>query len=273
MGRASATGHEADATGSAPAPAAALLAAILETAEDGIVGLAPDRTIAFANQAAARYFGRPAADMVGERAEALFPADQRPTVAGLLERVSAGDRVRQYETEVLRGDGMPVPLALSLSPVAAGTGPPGAVLVARDITEQRLAQAALAEVEARVRASEALAHVGSWLWDLRTGVVQWSDELHRIHGVDPLDFGGTLEAHLAVVHPDDRAALRAAMDEAVASGRGCDTSYRIVRPDARVRTLHARAEVTTGSGGAVVGLRGIGRDVTAEASGGISPAR
>jgi PAS domain-containing protein len=77
MRRASATGHQADATGSAPAPAAALLAAILETAEDGIVGLAPDRTIVFANQAAARYFGRPAADMVGERAEALFPADQR----------------------------------------------------------------------------------------------------------------------------------------------------------------------------------------------------
>ena len=43
---------------------------------------------------------------------------------------------------------------------------------------------------------EALAHIGSWLWDLRTGAVQWSAEFHRIHGVDPLDFDGTFESHL-----------------------------------------------------------------------------
>jgi PAS domain-containing protein len=82
------------------------------------------------------------------------------------------------------------------------------VIVARDIPEQRLAQASLAEIETRVRESEALASVGSWLWDRRTGAVQWSDEFHSIHGVEPLDFDGTIEAHLRTIHPDDRDRVR-----------------------------------------------------------------
>lgn len=68
------------------------------------------------------------------------------------------------------------------------------VAVVRDITEQRLARAILAEVEFRLREGEALSHIGSWLWDLRTGAVQWSTEFHRIHGVDPFDFDGTFDS-------------------------------------------------------------------------------
>jgi PAS domain-containing protein len=175
----------------------------------------------------------------------------------------AGDRVDHLETEILRKDGMPVPISLSLCPVLGDDGTPAAtVLIARDITEQRLAQASLAEIEARIRESEALANVGSWLWDLRTGTVQWSDEFHRIHSVDPLVFDGTLDAHLRTVHEDDRELVSDAMEMSVGSGRAFELEYRIVRPNDEVRVLHARAQPMIGSDGAVVGLRGIGQDIT-----------
>ena len=77
----------------------------------------------------------------------------------------------------------------------------GWVVVARDVTEQHLAQATLAEIDARLEEAEALSHVGSWLWDLRTGAVQWSAEFHRIHGVDPLDFAGTFDAYMGRIMP------------------------------------------------------------------------
>jgi PAS domain-containing protein len=48
----------------------------------------------------------------------------------------------------------------------------------------------------------------------------------------------------------------------VKSGRAVDQEYRIVRPDEEVRRLHTRAEPTIDSAGTVVGLRGIGQDVT-----------
>ncbi len=90
-----------------------------------------------------------------------------------------------------------------------------------------------------MRESEAMANVGSWLWDRRTGTVQWSDEFHSIHGVEPLDFDGTVEAHLGAIHPDDRERVRAAMEESVGSDRAFEGEYRIVRPNHEVRVVHA----------------------------------
>ena len=179
-----------------------LLAAILETTDDAVFSHDAGGRVTTWNQAAERLFGHTVDEMIGRPCIELFAEHLRDEIEIVLETVLAGDRVTHFETEILRNDGMPVPISLSLCPVFDGHAMPMAtVLVARDITEQRLAQATLAEVEARIRASEALANVGSWLWDRRTDTVQWSDEFHRIHGVGPRDFDGTLDAHLATVYP------------------------------------------------------------------------
>ena len=139
----------------------------------------------------------------------------------------------------------------------------GTVSIAQDITEKRLAQATLAEVEARLKGGEAQAHVGRWLWDVGTGAVQWSDELHRIHGVDPLDFAGTFEAHVGCAPPRrPRPHPGGDGEPRWRSGRPFEDEYRIVRPDGEERWIYVRAEPTLSSAGVVVGLRGIGQDVS-----------
>jgi PAS domain S-box-containing protein len=161
---------------------------------------------------------------------------------------------------------MPVPIALSVSPVIDGSGTfTGAVGVAQELTEIRLAQAALAEVEQRFREWEALAHVGRWLWDVGTDAMQWSDELHHMHGVDPLAFEGTLAAHLGVIHADDRERVRSLMEGAVASSQPFEDEYRVVGSAGNVRWFAMRAEPAVGSSGDVVGLRGVSQDITINA--------
>ena len=216
------------------------------------------------NHTAERLFGYPADEILGEPCGTLFPDHVRAELQRLIDAVMAGDRVKHFETEIMRKDGMPMPISLSLCPVLDDDGVPVAsVLIARDITEQRLAQATLAEVEARVRESEALAHVGAGCGTCGPGAVQWSDEFHRIHGVDPLDFDGTFESHLAARPPRrPRAGAARRSSESVASGRPFEEEYRVVRPDGEVRVVHARAQPTIGSAGTVLGLRGIGQDVT-----------
>lgn len=59
-------------------------------------------------------------------------------------------------------------------------------MVARDVTEQRPAQAALAEVDARLRDSDVVVHVGSWLRERRTDVVQWKPRMADSSLVVPL---------------------------------------------------------------------------------------
>jgi PAS domain S-box-containing protein len=215
------------------------------------------------NRSAERIFGYPAGEVLGERLSTLLPEHLRDELEAMLSTMQAGDHLRHFETEVVRKDGMPVPISLSVCPVLeADPHAVASVAIARDLTEQRLAQATFAEIETRVRESEAMAHVGSWLWDVRTGAVQWSDEFHRIHGVDPLEFEGTFAAHLDRVHPDDRERVVQELRESVAASRPFEAEYRVVRPSGAVRSLRARAQPTIGSDGTVTGLRGIGQDVT-----------
>jgi PAS domain S-box-containing protein len=241
----------------------AILEAFVETSEDAVFSQNPEGEITTWNRSSERIFGYPRDEILGQPSTILFPEHLQSETQQVFDTVVAGDRVDHYETEIKRKDGMPIPISLSLCPLFHTHGRlMASVLIARDVTEQRLAQATLAEIETRIREGEALAHVGSWLWDVRTGTVQWTDELHRIHGVDPLDFEGTLDAHIDRIHAEDQARVWRGLAEAVASGRPFEDEYRIIRPGGELRWVYARAEPTVGSAGDVVGLRGIGQDVT-----------
>jgi PAS domain S-box-containing protein len=255
--------HAVNGREAAPLLRVPVLEAFVDAASDGMCSHDRGRRIASWNRSAERIFGYAEAEAVGQLPTLLFPPHLHAQVERIFDTVFAGDRVEQVEIEARRRQGLPVPISLSVLPVLDDAGTPqGAVTLARDITEQRLGQAVLAETEARLREGEALAHIGRWLWDVSMGAVQWSDELHRIHGVDPLEFEGTFEAHVRYVHPDDRDRVRAALAAALTSGRSFEDEYRIVRPDGKTRWIYSRAEPTIGSDERVVGLRGLGHDVT-----------
>lgn len=241
----------------------ALLDAVIEMCDDAIFTCDVQMAVTTWSATAERLFGRPAAAVLGGPFATLFSRHLREEVESVFANVIKGDRVRHFETEVSRPDGMPLPVSLSLCPVLdTGHQPVGAVVIARDVTEQHLVQATLAEIDARTGEGEALAHIGSWLWDVRTGTVQWSAEFYRILGVDPLEFDGTFESHLGLIHPEDRDHVRAAMVQSVESGRPFNGEYRVVRPDQEIHIVQVRAQPTFGSTGKSVGLRGIGQDVT-----------
>jgi PAS domain S-box-containing protein len=241
----------------------AVVGAIVDMSDDAIFTCDMSGRVVSWSAAAERLFGRTSDDTLDGRLEVFFPGHLSHEVEAVLATVLAGDRIRHFETEIVRPDGMPLPVSLSLCPLwDASDVPIGSVVIARDVTEQRLAQATLAEVDARMAEGEALAHIGSWLWDLRTGAVQWSAEFHRIHGVDPLDFDGTFECYLGLIHSDDREFVRAAMVQSVESGRPFNREYRVIRPRETVRVVQVKGQPTFGSAGTAVGLRGIGQDVT-----------
>ena len=231
------------------------LAAVVQSCNDAVYSVDRNGGITAWNPAATALFGHRAADVLGWRGTRLFPEDRWTEQEAVLRRVLAGEALGHVETDILRNDGSTVPALLTVSPIEDGRGRVvGASVIARDITEQRLALATLADSEQRLRESQALAHVGSWVVDLATGVVQWSEELHRIHGVDPTEFEGTVEAALAFMHPEDRPAE---LPRTAVEGE-----FRIVRPDGTVRWLFSRGEAVVDARGAVIGMRGICQDVT-----------
>ena len=254
-----------DVSGERAEEARSLLVAVLESTPDAIFTLDTQGVIQSWNHGAERLYGYAPHQAIGLPGTSLFPAGQHEEAGMAFECVLAGEPVQLFETEARRDDAVLVPVSLNLWPVANRAGVVvGVSVIARNLTDERLAQSALAESEVRLKESESLVHVGGWVWDVGTGAVQWSEELHRIHGLDPARFAGTIEAHLELVHPADRQRVRAAMTAAVSLHQPLETEYRIVRPDGSVRHLYARAEVALAPSDAVVvaGLRGICQDVT-----------
>ena len=241
----------------------AVLRAVTEFSDDAIFTCDPDWRITSWSAPTARLFGLAPGDALGQPFAMLFPDHLQPEVHAVRVRVAAGEEIRHLETEMLRADGLEMPVSLSICPIGdAVTLSRTLVMIVRDVTERVLAQATLASVEGRLREGEALAHLGSWMWDRRTGVVQWSEEYYRIHGVEPLDFDGTLDSFLAAIHDEDRDRMRHIMEASAASGTSLEAEYRALHPDGRVRLVRVRAEPTFGSAGTAVGLSGVGQDIT-----------
>jgi PAS domain S-box-containing protein len=241
------------------------LAALLEALNDAVYTLDLRAVIRTWNPGAERLYGYRRHEAVGLPGLSLVPESRHDDARMAIDCVLAGEPVQLYEIDGRRKDGLLVPVAIDLWPIRSRSGEVvGVSVIACDLTEQNLAEAALAESVVRLRESESLAHVGGWVWDIPTGAVQWSEELHRIHGLDPAGFAGTLDAHLALVHPYDREPVLKAMEAAVTAPHPFEMEYRIVRPNGEVRWLYARAEVALAASDAVsvAGLRGICQDIT-----------
>jgi PAS domain S-box-containing protein len=106
----------------------------------------------------------------------------------------------------------------------------------QDVTESRLAENALRQGEALLTQAEAVSETGSFLWDLESGDIRWSDELYRIFEFEPHSLI-TLARIAECVHPDDRSAMEEMIGRAHA---GLDSEYfhRICLSGGSVRYLH-----------------------------------
>ena len=119
--------------------------------------------------------------------------------------------------------------------------------------------------EARLAESERVAGLGSWEFVPQTGELTYSPGLLHLAGLPP----DTLltEADLArLVHPEDRAAVAAAIAECASAGLArCE--FRLRRRDGSVRTLTTQGEAVPGRAGEPLYLRGAVLDVTEQREG------
>lgn len=129
------------------------------------------------------------------------------------------------------------------------------------LLERQTAEEKLRMGEAQLAEAQALAHVGSWNWDVSSDEVAWSDELFHIFGLEPQGRRIGYRDFLEAVHPDDRPLVDAAVVSAFESGEPFVFEHRAVRPDGTVRWLQARGQVVM-EGGRPVRMFGTGQDVT-----------
>lgn len=103
--------------------------------------------------------------------------------------------------------------------------------------------------------------LGTWQWDLRTGAVIWDNDLERLFGLVPETFGGTIDAWIALLHPDDREQALCAIDDAVRTTQPFAFEHRCVWPDGTQHWLEGIGEPLLDADGTVVGAVGVAADI------------
>jgi PAS domain S-box-containing protein len=129
----------------------------------------------------------------------------------------------------------------------------------QDITDRKRAEEALQQTQVYLREGQRLAHMGSWAFN--DSGLYWSDELYQIFGLDPGNGAPTVEQHLAIIHPQDRASMAETIETMFNQHCGCDVTKRILRPDGQVRYVRCVA-IPVIEQGVFKGLRGTAMDVT-----------
>jgi PAS domain S-box-containing protein len=120
----------------------------------------------------------------------------------------------------------------------------------------------LREYAERMREAERIAHFGVFRWELTTGRVRWSDELHRIYGLKPGEFAGTPEAFIAFLHPDDQERIWENVERSIQTRQPFVFEERIIRADSQERVLLSRGCPVVGADGEVAAVVGVCHDVT-----------
>jgi PAS domain S-box-containing protein len=129
------------------------------------------------------------------------------------------------------------------------------------IENARLHRAVL-DQENEIRLSHAAAHMGSWSWELDTHRIYWSEEFKALHGLKP-DAEPSEEAGYELVHPDDRAASRAAFWATIESdATTLHSEHRALTPDGRVLWLQVRGRIHRDAAGHAKRVAGLIIDVT-----------
>ena len=123
-----------------------LLAAIVDSSDDAIISKNLDGVMTSWNKGAERLFGYTAEEAIGQHITLIIPPDRRDEEKDILARLKRGERVDHFETVRIRKDRTLLDISLTISPVKDAAGcVVGASKVARDITERRQVEQALAE--------------------------------------------------------------------------------------------------------------------------------
>jgi PAS domain S-box-containing protein len=196
------------------------LAAIVASSDDAILSKDLNGVVRSFNAAAERLFGYTAEEMIGRPITVLIPADRQAEETEILARLRRGERIDHFETVRISRDGRLLDISLSVSPIRDESGTiVGAAKIARDITEQKRAAAALAAQREWYRVT--LASIGDAVIasDPEGRVTFMNDVAKRLTAWNPADaVGKPLGEVFRIINEETRAPVENPAEKVLHSG-------------------------------------------------------
>jgi PAS domain S-box-containing protein len=132
-----------------------------------------------------------------------------------------------------------------------------------DISERRIAEEKLRENESRLREAQNLAHLGFWLWDIKTGNVEWSEEVFKIFCLDPETFKPQINSILELSPwPEENQRDKELISRAIESQNPGTYEQRFMRPDKSIGYYYSTFRGTYDEKGDLISIVGTILDIT-----------
>ncbi len=106
------------------------------------------------------------------------------------------------------------------------------------------------------------AKMGTWEWTLKTNKVRWSAHVHEIFGKSQKEFGGTYDAYLQLIYPEDKPNVVKAIEHSLACLKGYFVQHRVILSDGKLQWIEAIGNVVLNKSGQQVKLIGTVQDIT-----------
>ncbi|WAH38645.1 PAS domain-containing protein [Alicyclobacillus dauci] len=169
------------------------------------------------------------------------------------------------EMRIVRPDGEIRTLLSHWKRFSSKNGIPSKVYgVFQDVTERKKVEEELRQSRERLAEAQSIAHLGDWSWNVTSNELKFSVESGSILGLDHVPVAMSLDMWLSLVHPDDREATRAALQQLHEDGYLRFHECRLIRPDKTERYVSIHGYSKCDEHGRVIEVIGTVQDVTAK---------
>jgi PAS domain S-box-containing protein len=192
---------------------------------------------------------------------AITPPEWMQTDEKAISEMREHGSCTPYEKEYLRRDGTRVSVFLSDTMLP---GPEEQIAAfALDITERKGAENKLRESERKLREVQEMAHLGSWHWDVKTGDVEWSEEVYKIFRLDPKQFAPHIDSILALSPwPEDHQRDKELINRAIETHSPGFYEQKFLRPDKSIGYYYSTFQGNYDVQGELVSIIGTVMDIT-----------
>ena len=192
----------------------------------------------------------------GKRFSAILPDTEQKALFGILKKVVETGEERTEEVHYTAA-GNDIYCHLRVVKIADGV-----VYSCEDITARKLAEKKLQQEHRRLKEAQAIGHIGSFEWNYPDEVIYWSDEMYRIHGLEPTGEAITFDQLFAFTHPEDLEGLKELIRRAQQENGFYTYKHRIIHPDGQLRYLFRRIYSWKNTGGIINNVSGTVQDIT-----------
>ncbi len=232
----------------------------VDNATIGLHWVGADGTILWANRAELEMLGYERGEYVGHNI-AEFHADSE-VINDILQRLTNKETLHDYEARLRSKDGSIKHALINSNVMWDGDEFVHTRCFTRDVTLSRQSQESLRHSEERLSLALHSAKMGTWEWDVQTGVVAWSDTIAPLHGLATDEFPGTFEGFLQLIHEEDREHVTRAIARAIDHGASYDIEFRIVWPDGSIHWIGGTGKVLRDADGKAARMAGTALDIT-----------